>query len=153
MTAALALAGCSKEKEEEPAAPAPAGDQASGLKLELPEAEPTAAAPAEVASSAPEKQGVVRARFDGYAPRVANSLWQTVPLTEKVTQCALVTPTAPVPAGLAALKAGGPENIALATDGLLLETGTGRPLVVGREYDFAFSQEGTAWKVAISRAP
>ncbi len=150
LAAALAMAGCSKEKTDDAdtsaKTPTPAAAPEAGKSAE-PATESAAAAPAS------QQAGTLRARFDGYAPRIASGLWHPVPLTAKPAQYALLVPTAPIPAGLAGLQADGPENIAVATEGLLMETGERRPLVVGREYDFVFTQDGELWKAAITRAP
>ena len=145
IAAALALASCSKEKPAEPSS-APPESTSSAVASAEPAANSAPSAPA------PQATGPLRARFDGYTPRIAGSLWQTVPLTAQPAQFALLVPTAPLTDSLAGLKADGPENVALATEGLLQDA-TGRPLVVGREYDFAFSQDGTVWKAEIQRRP
>lgn len=145
IAAALALASCSKEKSADSAAPS---TSATSAAVPASEASASTAAPA----STPQASGVLRARFDGYTPRIASSLWQTVALTSQPAQFALLVPTGPLPAGLAGLQASGPENVALATEGLLQET-TGRSLVVGREYEFAFTQDGATWKAVITRIP
>lgn len=156
LAAALALAGCSKEKTEETpaaAAPPPAVEKAPGPLTIEETPQPSAPDAVATAPAAAQRSGAVRARFDGYTQRVARNLWQTVPLTQQAAQYALLVPTAPVPEGAASLQAGGPENIALATEGALLKTGDGRPLVVGQEYEFVFTQDAAGvWSVAITRA-
>lgn len=148
LVAALALAGCSKKAPDDSGATTSQfPDTAPGLmeSADKPAAEATA--------PLSQADGVIRARFDGYARRVAGSLWQTVFTTGNIGQYALLVPTKPVPEGAAGLQADGPENIAVATEGLLMETAENRPLVVGREYDFVFSRNGGFWSVEIARAP
>ncbi len=141
----LVIAACSKKEAPETES-APKTDSAEVAQAQPREDKKEEAAPGE---------GALRARFDGYSRRVAGSLWQTVSVTDQPAQYALLVPTAPVPASITALSSTGPENIAVGTQGLLMETGEPRPLVVGREYDFVFTRaEGAGvWSVAITRAP
>ena len=81
---------CSKEKQEAAAAPTPATAPVVTMKE-----------PGDEAVPAPTSTGTVtvRARFDGYAARVAKGLWQPVPLTAEVANFGLITPLEPISAG------------------------------------------------------
>jgi hypothetical protein len=105
---------------------------------------------------APSNNGsvTVRARFDGYAARVAKGLWQPVPLTAEVANFGLITPLESISAESGLVVEGGPEGLAVGTSAGTLQTTDGRPLLAGREYSFSFSKGADAiWSVEIKPAP
>ena len=136
---------CSKEKQEAAAAPTPATAPVVTMKE-----------PGDEAVPAPSSTGTVtvRARFDGYAARVAKGLWQPVPLTAEVANFGLITPLESISAGSGLVVEGGPEGLAVGTPAGTLQTTDGRPLLAGREYSFSFSKGADAiWSVEIKPAP
>lgn len=96
----------------------------------------------------------VRARFDGYAARVAKGLWQPVKVAEEVANFGLITPLEAIPVGSGLVIDGGPDGLAVGTPAGTLQTVEGRPLLAGREYSFAFSKgSGDVWAVEITAVP
>ena len=141
----LNVPSCSKEKGEAVVVSAPESAPAVSMKE-----------PGEVAVPVPAATGAVtvRARFDGYAARVAKGLWQPVPLTAEVANFGLITPLEPISAGSGLVVEGGPEGLAVGTPAGTLQTTDGRPLLAGREYSFVFSKgAGAVWAVEITAAP
>jgi|688.fasta_scaffold136904_3 hypothetical protein len=139
------LPSCSKEKQESATGSAPA--TAPVVTMKEPDSAPV---------QAPSNNGsvTVRARFDGYAARVAKGLWQPVPLTAEVANFGLITPLESISAESGLVVEGGPEGLAVGTSAGTLQTTDGRPLLAGREYSFSFSKGADAiWSVEIKPAP
>jgi hypothetical protein len=162
----MSLSACSENKEavKAPAPEKPAAAAAEPVPPPAPVLE--AVKPAPEASAAPEKAVpsapppppagavAVRARFDGYASQVARSLWQPVPLAAEPANFALVTPLEPIRPDAGLFMEEGPEGLALGTQGGMLKSTDGRPLLVGAEYTFLFRKDGDAvWTVEINRLP
>jgi len=136
---------CSKEKQEAASVPTPATSPVVTMKEPGEEAVPTPSSTGTV---------TVRARFDGYAARVAKGLWQPVPLTAEVANFGLITPLESISAGSGLVVEGGPEGLAVGTPGGTLQTTDGRPLLAGREYSFSFTKGAKPiWSVEIKPAP
>lgn len=149
----LVVPSCSKKKEEAAKVSVPESAPAVTMKEPVASEVPV---PAATEVPVPAATGVVtvRARFDGYAARVAKGLWQPVRLTTAVANFGLITPLETVPAGSGLIVDGGPAGLAVGTPTGTLQTTDGRPLVTGREYAFAFSKAaGEIWAVAITAVP
>lgn len=136
---------CSKEKQEAATTSAPASAPVVAMK------EPVAEESASASSTAAV---TVRARFDGYAARVAKGLWQPVPLATEIANFGLITPLEAISAGTGLVVEGGPEGLAVGTPAGTLQTTDGFPLLAGKEYSFSFSKGADAiWSVEIKPAP